>query len=82
MTVVVGYTPGKGGRGSLDLGLQLAHALDEPMAVVTVVPRSDDTRPWHAWTPSTGSSPGRSARRRNARPARTWSTPRPPSRST
>ena len=43
MTVVVGYTPGKGGRGSLDLGLQLAHALDEPMAVVTVVPRQWST---------------------------------------
>lgn len=43
MSVVVGYTPGKGGRGSLDLGLQLAHALDEPMAVVTVVPRQWST---------------------------------------
>ena len=43
MTVVVGYTPSKGGRGSLDLGLQLAHALDEPMAVVTVVPRQWST---------------------------------------
>jgi nucleotide-binding universal stress UspA family protein len=43
VTVVVGYTPGKGGRGSLDLGLQLAHALDEPMAVVTVVPRQWST---------------------------------------
>ena len=43
MSVVVGYTPGKGGRGSLDLGLQLAHALDQPMAVVTVVPRQWST---------------------------------------
>jgi len=43
MTVVVGYTPGKGGRGSLDLGTQLAHALDVPMAVVTVVPRQWST---------------------------------------
>jgi nucleotide-binding universal stress UspA family protein len=43
MSVVVGYTPNKGGRGSLDLGLQLAHALDEPMAVVTVVPRQWST---------------------------------------
>jgi nucleotide-binding universal stress UspA family protein len=43
VSVVVGYTPGKGGRGSLDLGLQLAHALDEPMAVVTVVPRQWST---------------------------------------
>ena len=43
MSVVVGYTPSKGGRGSLDLGLQLAHALDEPMAVVTVVPRQWST---------------------------------------
>lgn len=43
MSVVVGYTPGRGGRGSLDLGLQLAHALDEPMAVVTVVPRQWST---------------------------------------
>jgi nucleotide-binding universal stress UspA family protein len=43
VTVVVGYTPGKGGRGSLDLGLQLAHALDEAMAVVTVVPRQWST---------------------------------------
>ena len=39
MTVVVGYTPSKGGRGSLDLALQLAHALDEDLTVVTVVPR-------------------------------------------
>ncbi|SEQ69560.1 universal stress protein [Microlunatus flavus] len=39
MTVVVGYTPSKGGRGSLDLGLQLAHALGEDLTVVTVVPR-------------------------------------------
>jgi nucleotide-binding universal stress UspA family protein len=43
VSVVVGYTPGKGGRGSLDLGLQLAHALDEGMAVVTVVPRQWST---------------------------------------
>lgn len=43
MTVVVGYLPHKGGRGSLDLGLQLAHALGEPMAVVTVVPRQWST---------------------------------------
>ena len=39
MSVVVGYVPHKGGRGSLDLGLQLAHALDEALTVVTVVPR-------------------------------------------
>lgn len=39
MTVVVGYTPHRGGRGALDLGLQLAHARGESMAVVTVVPR-------------------------------------------
>lgn len=43
MTVVVGYTPGKGGRGSLDLGLQLAHALGEDLEVVTVVPRQWST---------------------------------------
>jgi nucleotide-binding universal stress UspA family protein len=43
VSVVVGYTPSKGGRGSLDLGLQLAHALDEPMTVVTVVPRQWST---------------------------------------
>ncbi|WP_375430176.1 universal stress protein [uncultured Friedmanniella sp.] len=43
MSVVVGYLPHKGGRGSLDLGLQLAHALDEPMVVVTVVPRQWST---------------------------------------
>lgn len=43
MSVVVGYQPHKGGRGSLDLGLQLAHALDEPLAVVTVVPRQWST---------------------------------------
>ncbi|HEX8519396.1 MAG TPA: universal stress protein [Pseudonocardia sp.] len=39
MTVVVGYIPHRGGRGALDLGLQLAHARAEPMVVVTVVPR-------------------------------------------
>lgn len=39
MTVVVGYTPSKGGRGSLDLALQLAHALGADLTVVTVVPR-------------------------------------------
>lgn len=43
MTVVVGYLPHKGGRGSLDLGLQLANALGEAMAVVTVVPRQWST---------------------------------------
>lgn len=43
MSVVVGYVPHKGGRGSLDLGLQLAHALDESMTVVTVVPRQWST---------------------------------------
>lgn len=39
MTVVVGYIPHRGGRGALDLALQLAHARGEDMAVVTVVPR-------------------------------------------
>ena len=39
MTVVVGYIPHRGGRGALDLGLQLAHARGVAMAVVTVVPR-------------------------------------------
>lgn len=43
MTVVVGYAPHKGGRGALDLGLALAHARGEPMAVVTVVPRQWST---------------------------------------
>lgn len=43
MTVVVGYLPHKGGRGSLDLGLQLAHTLGESMTVVTVVPRQWST---------------------------------------
>lgn len=43
MTVVVGYIPHKGGRGSLDLGLQLAYGLGEPMEVVTVVPRQWST---------------------------------------
>ena len=31
--------PAQGGRGALDLGLQLAHARGDAMAVVTVVPR-------------------------------------------
>lgn len=39
MTVIVGYIPHKGGRGSLDLGLQIAHELAEDLLVVTVVPR-------------------------------------------
>ncbi|HEY5822247.1 MAG TPA: universal stress protein [Propionibacteriaceae bacterium] len=43
MTVVVGYIPHKGGRGALDLGLQLAYALAEPLTVVTVVPRQWST---------------------------------------
>lgn len=43
MTVVVGYIPHRGGRGALDLGLQLAHARREAMAVVTVVPRQWST---------------------------------------
>lgn len=43
MTVLVGYVPHKGGRGSLDLGLQLAHALGTRLAVVTVVPRQWST---------------------------------------
>ena len=43
MTVVVGYIPHRGGRGALDLGLKLAHARGEAMAVVTVVPRQWST---------------------------------------
>ena len=43
MTVVVGYIPHRGGRGALDLGLQLAHARGEAMAVVTVIPRQWQT---------------------------------------
>lgn len=43
MTVVVGYIPHRGGRGALDLGLQLAHARGETMAVVTVIPRQWST---------------------------------------
>ena len=43
MTVVVGYIPHRGGRGALDLGLQLAHARSEAMAVVTVIPRQWQT---------------------------------------
>ncbi len=43
MTVLVGYVPHKGGRGSLDLGLQLAHALGTSLHVVTVVPRQWST---------------------------------------
>jgi nucleotide-binding universal stress UspA family protein len=39
VSIVVGYLPHKGGRASLDLALQLAHALDEDLTVVTVVPR-------------------------------------------
>ncbi|BAK36212.1 hypothetical protein MLP_31980 [Microlunatus phosphovorus NM-1] len=43
MTVLVGYVPHKGGRGSLDLGVQFAYALGQPMRVVTVVPRQWST---------------------------------------
>jgi nucleotide-binding universal stress UspA family protein len=43
VTVLVGYVPHKGGRGSLDLGLQLAHALGSSLHVVTVVPRQWST---------------------------------------
>lgn len=43
MTVVVGYLPHRGGRGALDLGIQIAHARGEPMTVVTVVPRQWST---------------------------------------
>jgi nucleotide-binding universal stress UspA family protein len=43
VSVVVGYLPHKGGRASLDLALQLAHALDEDLTVVTVVPRQWST---------------------------------------
>jgi len=43
VTVVVGYIPHRGGRGALDLGLQLAHARGEAMAVVTAVPRQWST---------------------------------------
>lgn len=43
MTILVGYVPQKGGRGALDLGMQLAHALGESMTVVTVVPRQWST---------------------------------------
>ena len=43
MTVLVGYVPHKGGRGSLDLGLQLAHAVGTSLSVVTVVPRQWST---------------------------------------
>lgn len=43
MTVLVGYVPHKGGRGSLDLGLQFAHALGQDLRVITVVPRQWST---------------------------------------
>jgi nucleotide-binding universal stress UspA family protein len=43
MTVLVGYVPQKGGRGSLDLGTQLAYALGSSLRVVTVVPRQWST---------------------------------------
>ena len=43
MTVVVGYIPHRGGRGALDLALQVAHARGEAMDVVTVVPRQWST---------------------------------------
>jgi nucleotide-binding universal stress UspA family protein len=43
VTVVVGYIPHRGGRGALDLALQLAHARGEALAVVTVVPRQWST---------------------------------------
>jgi len=43
VTVVVGYIPHRGGRGALDLGLQLAHARGEAMAVATVIPRQWQT---------------------------------------
>jgi nucleotide-binding universal stress UspA family protein len=43
MSVLVGYVPQKGGRGSLDLGMQLAHALGTGLSVVTVVPRQWST---------------------------------------
>lgn len=43
MTILVSYVPHKGGRGSLDLAMQLAHALDQDLVVVTVVPRQWST---------------------------------------
>ena len=43
MSVLVGYAPHKGGRGSLDLGLQFAHLLGQSLTVVTVVPRQWST---------------------------------------
>lgn len=43
MSVLVGYIPHKGGRGSLDLGLQFAHALGQSLTVITVVPRQWST---------------------------------------
>lgn len=43
MTILVGYVPHKGGRGSLDLGMQLAHVLGMSLTVVTVVPRQWST---------------------------------------
>lgn len=43
MSVLVGYIPHKGGRGSLDLGLQFAHVLGQSLSVVTVVPRQWST---------------------------------------
>lgn len=43
MSVLVGYIPHKGGRGSLDLGMQFAHAFGLPLVVVTVVPRQWST---------------------------------------
>lgn len=41
--VLVGYVPHKGGRGSLDLGLQFADTLGQPLTVITVVPRQWST---------------------------------------
>ncbi|MFP5019636.1 universal stress protein [Pseudonocardia phyllosphaerae] len=44
MTVVVGYLPHDGGREALGLGAALARTRDEPLELVTVVPRQWSSR--------------------------------------
>lgn len=43
MTILVGYLPDKGGRGALDLALQLARSTGDTLRIATVVPRQWST---------------------------------------
>ena len=47
MTILVGYVPGEGGAGGIQLGAMLAESLDTDLVIATVAPT-----PWTTPSPA------------------------------